>query len=246
MSLNGVHGTGGGVEQSRVPEPDRPPTRGRRLAIVAAIPLYRDGLARSLSVDHGFDVVGTAEDARGAAELLERAAPDVLLIDISAPGSLDLSRAISRAPRHPPIVALALPETEEHVIACAEAGVSAYVPPEASLEELASLVRRASCGEALCSPHIAGVLIRRVASLAAERPDGLASPLTAREQEIVALIDEGLSNKEIAARLFIEVATVKNHVHNVLEKLDVRSRGQAARRMRALGQRVPAPAAQQL
>ena len=89
-------------------------------------------------------------------------------------------------------------------------------------------------GEAACSPRVAAALLRRVADRGARarRLDGEFAPLTSRERQIVALIDEGLSNKEIAARLCIELSTVKNHVHNLLEKLGARGRGEAAARVR--------------
>jgi DNA-binding NarL/FixJ family response regulator len=91
-------------------------------------------------------------------------------------------------------------------------------------------------GEFLCSPGTAATLLRRVAALAAERHTAdNGARLTPREQQVVRLIDEGLSNKEIARRLSIEVRTVKNHVHSILEKLQVRRRGEAAARMRAVG-----------
>jgi len=89
-------------------------------------------------------------------------------------------------------------------------------------------------GEAVCSPRVAGALLRRIAALATDgRSDRVPAHLTKREREIMGLIDEGLSNKEIAKRLRIEVATVKNHVHNILEKLQVHRRGEAAARVRA-------------
>jgi len=86
----------------------------------------------------------------------------------------------------------------------------------------------------VCSPRVAGALLRRIAALATDgRSDRVPAHLTNREREIMGLIDEGLSNKEIAKRLRIEVATVKNHVHNILEKLQVHRRGEAAARVRA-------------
>jgi two-component system, NarL family, nitrate/nitrite response regulator NarL len=124
-----------------------------------------------------------------------------------------------------PMVALGVAGNESEIVTCAEFGVVAYVTREGTFDELLSVVRAAARGELLCSPRIAGTLARRVATLAAERQPTLElARLTRREREIVALIQQDLSNKEIAARLGIEVATVKNHVHNLMEKLNTHSR----------------------
>jgi two-component system, NarL family, nitrate/nitrite response regulator NarL len=206
-----------------------------RLLVVVGVRLYRDGLALALDHDLGFDVVGASDRGEEALALLDRLGPDLVILDMNVPGSLEVARAAAAPGSEARVVALAIPDDPEAVIACAEAGVCAYVPADATLDDLAAALRRAVRGEARCSPSVAAGLMRRVAALAAERPGfPRSSPLTAREEEIVALIDEGLSNKEIGQRLFIEVATVKNHVHNILEKLNVTRRAQAAARMRAL------------
>jgi DNA-binding NarL/FixJ family response regulator len=161
---------------------------------------------------------------------------------MAMPDSLAAVRELAAMPAHAKIVAFAVAEVDEVVLACAEAGVASYVPRDASIEDLVASVHRAARGEMLCSPRIAATLFRRVAALAAEVQPAAAAAvlLTRREREIVELIDGGLSNKEIAQRLSIEVATVKNHVHNLLEKLHVHRRGQAAARVRAAdGRRLP-------
>ena len=141
------------------------------------------------------------------------------------------------------MVALGVADADDHVLGCAEAGVAGYVPRDASLDDLVAVIESAFRGEAICSPRIAGSLLRRIATLAAGQNGTMPlAHLTGREREIVRLIDRGLSNKEIARDLGIEVATVKNHVHNILEKLQVRRRGEAAARMRGIlprrGQRI--------
>ena len=202
-----------------------------RIFIVGDIRLYRDGLARCLG--ERYDVVATAADGSEAIDGVSELRPDLVLLDMAMLDSALTVRAIAELGRRVKVVALAVPETEGHVVACAEAGISGYVPRHASLGDLESTIDRVANGEALCSPSIAGSLFRRVATLAAEHPaDSPHTILTARETQIVDLIDQGLSNKEIALRLFIEVATVKNHVHNILEKLQVRRRGEAAARVR--------------
>jgi two-component system, NarL family, nitrate/nitrite response regulator NarL len=200
-----------------------------RVFIVAGIRLFREGLAAALEREHGFTVAGTASSADEAAVALQDGAPDVVLLDTLTPDAATAIRRIRAANPEARVVALGVPDEDERVIAWAEAGVASYLAREASLAELAEALDSLARGEAVCSPRIAAALLRRVATLAGARPaNGAAGTLTSREREIVALIDEGLSNKEIARRLVIEVATVKNHVHNILEKLRVGTRGEAA------------------
>jgi two-component system nitrate/nitrite response regulator NarL len=179
------------------------------------------------------DVVALCADHEEAAALLPAANPDVVLVDGTAGDSLTAVEAIAAAVPMARTVTLALPEVEELVLAHAEAGVSGYVGSDSSADELVSALGSAVRGEMLCSPRIAGSLLRRVADVARERaPSAALARLTRREQEIVRLIDEGLSNKQIAQRLSIELATVKNHVHNILEKLGVARRAEAAAAIR--------------
>jgi DNA-binding NarL/FixJ family response regulator len=199
--------------------------------VVAGVRLYREGLARCLAVE--YDVLGTAALGGEAVRRIAERQPDVVLVDMVLPESALTVRAIVELDSAPKVVALGVPETEPDVLACAEAGISGYVPREACLRDLVCGIESVARGEALCSPRIAASLFRRVAILAGERPAGQRrAVLTIREHQIIDLIDQGLSNKEIASRLCIEVATVKNHVHNILEKLHVRSRSEAARKMR--------------
>ena len=130
------------------------------------------------------------------------------------------------------IVAFALAEQEEAVIAWAEAGVSAYIPRSASLDELVPMLERAMRDEQFCSMRVASGLLRRIAAGGSAVPTTVPIPLTPREMEIIGLINEGLSNKEIARRLGIGVGTTKTHVHNALEKLGLGRRSQAARWLR--------------
>jgi two-component system, NarL family, nitrate/nitrite response regulator NarL len=197
--------------------------------IVCEVRLYRDGLRRSLDQRPAIEVVGTAASAADALAQVEALCPEVTLLDMGLSGATELIGALrARAPRAT-VVALGVAEEPQAVLECVEAGAAAYVPRDASLDDLTAALEAAARGAVLCSPEIAGSLFRRVAALAGERPpQAEMAALTQREREILALIEEGLSNKEIARRLRVKLATVKNHVHHILEKLGVSGRGAAA------------------
>jgi DNA-binding NarL/FixJ family response regulator len=212
------------------------------ILIVSDIRLYRDGLAESLARHAGLAVVGTAAHADEAIRHAAALSPTVILIDHALPESLRTIRLISTVQPGIRIVVLGVLETDKNLLACAEAGVAGYVPRDASLPDLITAIENAARGELRCPPQIAATLLRQLAQRAAGPGDlPPRAPLTAREAEIVRFIEQGLSNKEIAVRLGIQVATVKNHVHNLLEKLRVHHRDEAAARLRGRDPRRPTP-----
>lgn len=180
------------------------------------------GLARS---DHFavVDVAG-ADDVLGA---VGDGAVDVVFLDMSRATSLALSRRIGARLDGAPIIGFGVGGPDE-ALACAEAGISAFVGAEGTIEDLCHAALLALEGEAVISPRLAAMLVRRVAALSGQQPLPC-STLTRREQEIACLIDHGLSNKEIAGTLRISPATVKNHVHTILEKLNVPRRNAIGR-----------------
>jgi len=201
-----------------------------RVFVVVGIRLYREGLAQLLSAQDGFLVVGTESTGAAAALSVDRLSPDVALVEMGIPDLDAISRALATRLSRIPLVAIGIGDSDSEVLACAERGAAGYVTQDASVEELTETIRRAAAGEFVCTPHFAGTLIRRLAALASERsPQPSVLPLTRREREVAVLMREDLSNKEIATRLRIEVATVKNHVHSVLDKLHVHRRSEAAR-----------------
>jgi two-component system nitrate/nitrite response regulator NarL len=204
-----------------------------KILVAADVRFYRDGLAQQLAGEDGVAVVGSAVSGQETVAQARDLEPDIVLLDVAMPDALATVRTLCRTTCCSRIVGLAVPETEQDVIAYAEAGMHGYVSQGASFNDLVATVRSVASGELLCSPRVAAVLRRRVAALAAaHRLDAPLGHLTLREFEIVQLLDEGLSNKEIARHLCIEVSTVKNHVHHILDKLRVHRRGQAAARVR--------------
>jgi two-component system, NarL family, nitrate/nitrite response regulator NarL len=198
-----------------------------RVYLVSATRLYRDGLRDALSAR--FVVVGAAASPAAALAELVAFRPDVVLLDSDAPESADAVTAVLSAVPGARVVALAMPEVETRLVTLAEAGISGYVSRDGSIDDLVAVIESVSRGEMLCSPRMAATLLRRVTALAAERtPERTRCNLTERQSEIVALIAEGLTNKEIASRLHIELPTVKNHLHAIFARLDVSRRSEAA------------------
>ncbi len=200
--------------------------------IASDIRLYREGLALHFDQRPGFTVVGAVEDRASSIRAARELTPDALLIDMAMAESLATIRDLRDQAPAVRVIALTVPEVERAVLACAEAGIAGYVPRNGSLEDLNIAVESSVRNESIASPRMVASLMRRVAALSADRSGAVSESLTARELDIVKLIDQGCSNKQIAARLSIELSTVKNHVHNVLEKLGVQRRSQAAARLR--------------
>jgi two-component system nitrate/nitrite response regulator NarL len=202
--------------------------------VVSPVRVYRDGLAQLLDGRGELRVLGSAGTVEQALGQIVDLGPDVVLVDTDQPASVAGVRVIAVAAPASRVVALAAREDDRSVIACAEAGVAAFVSRDGTLDDVVATALAVVRGEAPCPPRVAAALLRRVSDAAAERPHGEVSALTSRERQVVALIDEGLSNKEIAASLCIELSTVKNHVHNLLEKLGARGRTEAAARARTV------------
>jgi two-component system nitrate/nitrite response regulator NarL len=213
---------------------DHPAAGGQsRIIIVSDARIYREGLALSLACIDRVVVVGIADTLSSALTCIEESSPDVALLDIAMPGALTLPDAVAAASALVKIVAFSVAETEDEICACAEAGIVGFVSRNGSKEDLVAAVENAVRGEVVCSPRMAASLFRRLAvRVRTTRQPGPEATLTGREHDIVALIDGGLSNKEIARELKLSAATVKNHVHNILDKLHVRRRGAAAAVMR--------------
>lgn len=203
-----------------------------RVVIVAAARLYREGIARSLIDRANFAVVGLASSVSAALECVRTCDPHVALVDVGLPGSLALVRALRAQQPGVHVVTLSVPEAENEILACAEAGAEGFVTLDNSLDDLSTILVSVGRGEALCPPWIAGAMLRHIAALASGNGGTLGTDLTTREREVMVLVDRGLANKEIAKALHIELPTVKHHVHNILRKLQVSRRSDAITRFR--------------
>jgi DNA-binding NarL/FixJ family response regulator len=214
-----------------------------RVLLVDDTRLYLEALAGILAVAPDIGSVETAIDAESALQQVSAFRPDVILLNTAAACSTEVVEDVARTAIDVPVVALGVGENEEEVIAWAEAGVAGYLFRGSPLSELVPIIQSAVRGETPFPPRLTATLVRRVAALASEhRPATPIDCLTRREFEVLTLIEEGLSNKEIAHRLSIEVRTVKNHVHNLLGKMHVAHRGEAAARLRRAASRpVPVP-----
>jgi len=199
------------------------------ILIAVGVRLYREGLVAALNAQQHLRVAGsvaTLLDAQAAARTLH---PNVLIVDVSLPNVCDAMSAVRG--EHPDcrILAFAVREDIRAILDYAEAGADGFVTISGSISELVEAIERTAAGELLCSPRIAAQLLRRAAHrVKPGNEDDSARLLTMREQQIFSSLKQGLSNKQIAAALGIAEATVKNHVHHILEKLHVTSRSQAA------------------
>ena len=200
-----------------------------RVVIVSSVRLFREGLAELAARARVWHSVVTAQDAAEVRSCMNTAEPTVALIDASDTDALELARYLARARSVIGVIAFAATDDVEARLLLAEAGVCGYVSREGSIADVMEVVEKVRLGELDCSPRLAAALARRLAKLAdSSEVDHRAELLSYREREIVRLIDRGMSNKEIARVLKIEVATVKNHIHHILHKLGVHRRGEAA------------------
>jgi two-component system nitrate/nitrite response regulator NarL len=201
-----------------------------RLVIISPVRFIRESLAETLPHFGNLLIAGVFADYFDALPLLQGLQTHLVLIDEALPGGAAAISRLRRAVPQTTIVMISVSESAEEVIAWAEAGAAGYIPKTASLADVPMILVDIVHGKQACSPIVAGSLLRRISQsteLLEIGGRGLTSPcLTARESEIVEMIKVGMSNKEIARRLNIGVATAKTHVHHILEKMKVQRRGQ--------------------
>lgn len=213
---------------------DAAPSRDVAIGVIilSDVRFVRDALVAIFERSDKLDILGAAAEFGVTFRQNLVRDPDIVLIDVNLPDGFATVRLIRRLAPQVRVVALALVEREDEVIAWAEAGVSGYIPRSAGLNEVVPILEGAMRDEQICSPRVASGLVRRLAVASSRERPAEPVELTRRELEIVQLINEGLSNKEIANHLKIGLATAKSHVHNVLGKLGLGRRSQAAQWMR--------------
>ncbi|MBN2413063.1 response regulator transcription factor [candidate division KSB1 bacterium] len=194
--------------------------------------LLREGLVSMLDDQEDLVVIGTASSGDEALEQIKDLRPEVALIDIGMPDKdgIEVTQVLYQDAPEVKVIILGMIDLTDEIIQCIEAGAAGYVLKEASFDYLVETIRSVHRGESFCSPQMTASLFTRIAELAIERMPKIPTSsvkLTNRELEIINLIAEGLPNKEIAQRLFIETQTVKNHVHNILDKLQLHNRLEA-------------------
>jgi two-component system, NarL family, nitrate/nitrite response regulator NarL len=215
-------------QMATAPELGVGPEKPIRVLLVSDVCVYRESLVEALGREDGIEVAGsTSSDIAGLEIAVSK--PAVVLVDASSELGLARVQALAAAMPSLRIVAVGIPDDEAVELEFLEAGVAGYVTAEQPLADLVEAVDAAANGELNCSPRLSAALAERVAAFKAVAPRGNGSrKLTRRQREIAALISEGLSNKQIAHRLSIEQATVKNHIHNIFAALGLSHRDEVA------------------
>ncbi len=244
-----------GGEDRPAPEPavEAPPAGGdqeidlrepMRVLVVDDHALYRRGLEMVLMAEGDIDIVGEAGDGLDAVRQAERLKPDVVLLDLRMPRSsgLEACAEIKRVSPGSRIVVLTVSDEESDLFDAVRAGANGYLLKDVPGEEIADGLRSVMNGQSLISPAMAGALLSEFAALSkrSEHASGAPTPrLTVREVQVLRLVARGMSNRDIAGDLFISENTVKNHVRNILDKLQLHSRVEAV--MYAVRERILDP-----
>ncbi len=210
--------------------PMRPGEEPIRVAVVDDQELFRRGLTMLLGVEDDIEVVGEAGDGVAATELAATAVPDVILMDVRMPkrSGIEACVAIKEVAPTARIIMLTVSDEEADLYDAVKNGASGYLLKDSSIDEVAQAIRVVADGQSLISPSMAIKLLDEFKQMSRADRQQVPSPrLTDRELEVLKLVAQGLNNREIAKRLFISENTVKNHVRNILEKLQLHSRMEA-------------------
>jgi two-component system NarL family response regulator len=201
-----------------------------RVAVVDDQELFRRGLTMLLGVEDDIEVVGEASDGVAATELAATAVPDVVLMDVRMPKRSGIEACLSIKDVAPSakIIMLTVSDEEADLYDAVKNGASGYLLKDSSIDEVAQAIRVVAEGQSLISPSMAVKLLDEFKQMTRSERQQVPTPrLTDRELEVLKLVAQGLNNREIAKRLFISENTVKNHVRNILEKLQLHSRMEA-------------------
>lgn len=201
-----------------------------RVLLVDDHAMVRKGVRSFLETQPWIMIIGEAENGADACAMVTEHAPDVVLLDLLMPGTpgIEAARQIKSISPNTQIIALTSSEEEEHILEAISAGASAYVLKNVGPRELIGVIRRVAEGEVVIEPRIAALMVRAMQKPEPQPAITPATNLTVREIEVLRLIAGGLTNSEIAGRLFLSDKTVKTHVSNILSKLQLVDRTQAA------------------
>ncbi len=210
------------------------PTRPIRLLLVDDHRMLRESLRRSME-QYGFLVVGEASDGEEGARTAIHLRPDVVLMDVTMPvlDGVEATRRIRQAVPDVRIVMLTMHADRDVLSRAIKAGAAGYLVKDCSMDEVASAVRAAARGQGTISPEFAASMLKELKSPQPERP--AEAIISKREEEVLQLIADGLSTVEVAAKLYISVKTVKNHLASIYQKLDTADRTQAVVRAVRMG-----------
>jgi DNA-binding NarL/FixJ family response regulator len=216
------------ADEVRVPSPADP----IRVLIVDDHALFRRGLQMVLAQEDDIEVVGEAADGAEAITMAVEAAPDIVLMDVRMPrrGGIDATSTIKQSVPSAKIVMLTISDEEADLYDAIKAGAMGYLLKEISIDEVATAIRAVHGGQSLISPSMASKLLTEFASMIKktdDRPQIPTPKLTEREMEVLRLVAKGMANRDIAKHLYISENTVKNHIRNILEKLQLHSRMEA-------------------
>ena len=187
--------------------------------------IVRDGLRTLIGKEAGMEVIGEAENGRKALKMAEKIRPNVVIIDVTMPDMNGIEATKKMVTEIPgvKVIALSMHSDRRFVLGMLEAGASGYLMKDCAFDELAKAVRSVSTGQTYLSPSIADVLVKGYLDRVNEKLSVARSPLTEREREILQLLAEGRSSKEIAAHIGVSVKTVETHRRNMMQKLNMRS-----------------------
>jgi len=213
-----------------------PMTSRIRIVVADDHPIFRDGLCKLLALEEDFDVVAQASDGRQVLEILQQLEPDILLLDLKMPGldGLATLQRLQAAKNKTRVIVLTASDDKNEFVQAMKLGTSGIVLKQTATELLIKSIRKVHAGEIWLDSHTTAAVIRQfVAADDVPQPAAAAgaagrererSPLSQREREIVALVAQGFKNKEMAEKMFISEQTVKNHLHNIFDKLGVSDR----------------------
>jgi len=226
-NITGINGPSSGVGTSTKPK--------IRIVVADDHPIFRDGLCRLLALEEDFEVVAQAQDGRQVLDVLQQHEPDILLLDLKMPGldGLATLQRLQIAKNKTRVIVLTASDDKNEFVQAMKLGTSGIVLKQTATELLIKSIRKVHAGEIWLDSHTTAAVIRQfVANDEAPSPiqqqaaprDRERSPLSQREREIVALVAQGFKNKEMAEKMFISEQTVKNHLHNIFDKLGVSDR----------------------